>query len=362
MMLYKLLSRINIDRFEPVVISLIDGGPLAEQISALDIPVYSIAMNSRKVTIQGIWRLINLVWQIKPDVIQGWMYHGNLVAQILSILSFKPVPVIWNIRHSVYSLEYEKPRTATIIKLLAKLSSFPKTIIYVSQTSVNQHEQLGYKASKSVMIPNGFNTDVFIPSTDARQKLRQELGLTENALIIGLIARYHPMKDHANFLKAAAILLKEIPDVYFLLVGTGLEEENPNFVALLTDLNLTNEKNFYFLGERQDIPYITAGLDISSLVSAWGEGFPNVIGEAMACGIPCVVTDVGDSASIVGDTGKIVPPKQPELLAKAWQELIELGVENRKNLSQKARRRIIELFSLELIVNRYEMLYDQCQE
>jgi glycosyltransferase involved in cell wall biosynthesis len=356
MMLYKLLSRINRDRFDNFVISLTDGGRLGEEISALDIPVYTIEMNPRKPTLRSIWRLISLVRQIKPDLIQGWMYHGNLAAQLASIIAFKPIPVIWNIRQSLYSLDYEKPRTATIIKLLAKISDFPKKIIYVSRTSANQHEQLGYKENKSLIISNGFDAQIFRPSADASNNLRKELKLTENTIIIGLIARYHPMKDHDNFLKAAAILLKQIPDVHFLLAGTGIEEENTDFVSLLTSLKLTGEKHIHLLGERQDIPYITAGLDIATC-SSYAEGFPNIIGEAMSCGVPCVLTDVGDSAWIVGDTGKVVPPKRPELLASGWKELVEMGVEGRANLGRAARARILQFFSLESVVPQYESLY-----
>ena len=359
MMLYKLLDRINREQFDPFVISLTYEGEsqISQRISDSDIPIYLLNINSKKEILQAIWRLINLVRKIQPDIIQGWMYHANLAAQFASLLTFQSVPTVWNIRHSVYSLKYEKSTTATIIKLLAKMSSFPKNIIYVSHISANQHEKLGYQDSKSVVIPNGFDTEVFTPSINARNGLRRELGLTENAIVIGLIARYHPMKDHDNFLSAATLLLKKFPDIHFVLVGTGVKKENSGIVSLLSDFKLTDDPHFHFLGERQDISKITAGFDIASLVSAWGEGFPNVVGEAMSCGVPCVVTDVGDSAWIVGETGKVVPPKDPEKLAQVWQEMIELGQEKRNQLGTLARQRIIENFSLDAIVEQYEELY-----
>ena len=359
MMLYKLLDRINREQFDPFVISLTYEGEsqISQRISDLDIPIYLLNINSKQEILQAIWRLINLVRKIQPDIIQGWMYHANLAAQFASLLTFQSVPTVWNIRHSVYSLKYEKSTTATIIKLLAKMSSFPKNIIYVSHISAKQHEKLGYQDSKSVVIPNGFDTEVFTPSINARNGLRRELGLTENAIVIGLIARYHPMKDHDNFLSAATLLLKKFPDIHFVLVGTGVKKENSGIVSLLSDFKLTDDPHFHFLGERQDISKITAGFDIASLVSAWGEGFPNVVGEAMSCGVPCVVTDVGDSAWIVGETGKVVPPKDPEKLAQVWQEMIELGQEKRSQLGTLARQRIIENFSLDAIVEQYEELY-----
>lgn len=359
MMLYKLLDRINREQFDPFVISLTYEGEsqISQRISDLDIPIYLLNINSKQEILQAIWRLINLVRKIQPDIIQGWMYHANLAAQFASLLTFQSVPTVWNIRHSVYSLKYEKSTTATIIKLLAKMSSFPKNIIYVSHISAKQHEKLGYQDSKSVVIPNGFDTEVFTPSINARNGLRRELGLTENAIVIGLIARYHPMKDHDNFLSAATLLLKKFPDIHFVLVGTGVQKENSGIVSLLSDFKLTHDPHFHFLGERQDISKITAGFDIASLVSAWGEGFPNVVGEAMSCGVPCVVTDVGDSAWIVGETGKVVPPKDPEKLAQVWQEMIELGQEKRSQLGTLARQRIIENFSLDAIVEQYEELY-----
>ena len=359
MMLYKLLDRINREQFDPFVISLTYEGEsqISQRISDLDIPIYLLNINSKQEILQAIWRLINLVRKIQPDIIQGWMYHANLAAQFASLLTFQSVPTVWNIRHSVYSLKYEKSTTATIIKLLAKMSSFPKNIIYVSHISAKQHEKLGYQDSKSVVIPNGFDTEVFTPSINARNGLRRELGLTENAIVIGLIARYHPMKDHDNFLSAATLLLKKFPDIHFVLVGTGVKKENSGIVSLLSDFKLTDDPHFHFLGERQDISKITAGFDIASLVSAWGEGFPNVVGEAMSCGVPCVVTDVGDSAWIVGETGKVVPPKDTEKLAQVWQEMIELGQEKRSQLGTLARQRIIENFSLDAIVEQYEELY-----
>ncbi|MBD2678370.1 MULTISPECIES: glycosyltransferase [Nostoc] len=353
-MLYKLLSKINRQRFSPVVISLMDSGTWGDRIVNLGIPVYTIGMKPGTLKLINIWRMIHIVRQLKPDLIQGWMYHGNLAAQFVRLFIFRQVPVFWNIRHSLHSLELEKPRTTIIIKLCARFSHLPKKIIYNSQNSSKQHEKIGYCLEKTCVIPNGFETEKYIPSTEARLGVRSELNIPENSLLIGLIGRYHPIKDHFNFLQAAALLIKSYSNVQFVLVGNQVDWDNHILSELIHELGLI--QHIYLLGERHDVPRLTAALDIASSSSS-GEGFPNVIGEAMSCGVPCVVTDVGDSGWIVGDTGKVVPPKNPEALANAWQALINIGKDGRESLGKAARARVIKCFSLDSIVTEYEAIY-----
>ncbi|MEH1954844.1 glycosyltransferase family 4 protein [Nostoc sp.] len=354
-MLYKLLSRIDRERFNPVVISLMDRGIWGDRIATLGIPVYTIGIKEGKPKLANIWRLIHIVRQLQPDLIQGWMYHGNLAAQFARLFLFKQVSVLWNIRHSLYSLDLEKPRTTIIIKLSAQFSNSATKIIYNSQNSARQHEKSGYCINKTCVIPNGFETDKFIPSDKAYLSVRSEFNIPENALLIGLIGRYHPIKDHFNFLQAAALLLKNYPNVQFVLAGNKVDWQNHILSELIHELGLV--KQIHLLGERHDVPRLTAAFDIASSSSS-GEGFPNVIGEAMSCGVPCVVTDVGDSAWIVSDTGKVVPPRDPEALANAWKALIDIGTEGREALGKAARQRVIECFSLDSVVDQYEVLYD----
>ena len=357
MMLYKLLSGLNRERFTPVVVSLMDRGTIGDRIQSLSIPVYSIGMTSGKPTSASIWRCVRTVRQLQPDLIQGWMYHANLAAQLASVFLPKSVPVLWSIRQSLYSLNYEKAGTAAVIKLCAKISNMPKHIIYNSQTSAHHHEKVGYRPNKTVVIPNGFDTQMFAPSREAVNSVRLELGIPINTIVIGLIGRYDPMKDHANFLQAAALLLKKYPEltVQFVLAGSGVDGNNPFLCGLVQELELLTQ--IHLLGERQDIPRLTAALDIASC-SSYAEAFPNVIGEAMACGVPCAVTDVGDAAWIVGNTGRVVPPRNPEALANAWKELIDLGAEGREFLGKAARLRISECFSIDSVVAKYESLYE----
>jgi len=357
MMLYKLLSRMSRERFTPVVVSLMGQGTVGDRIEALDIPVYTIEMKSGKPTPASIWRLIRTVRQLKPDLIQGWMYHGNLAGQLTRGFVPKPVPVLWSVRNSLYSLGYEKSITETLIQLCAKLSYLPNKVIYNSKISAKQHEKVGYCTDKSVVIPNGFETEIFTPSEEAVSYVRRELAIPLNTLLIGLIGRYHPVKDHPSFLEAAALLLKNYPDltVQFVLSGAEVDCDNQSLCGLVKELGLVDR--IHLLGERQDIPRLTAALDIASC-SSYTEAFPNVIGEAMSCGVPCVVTDVGDSAWIVGNTGRVVPPRNPEALANAWKELIDQGAEGREVLGKAARARIIEYFSIDSVVAQYESLYE----
>lgn len=356
-MLYHLLSKIDRERFNPAVISLMDRGTVGDRIAALGIPVHTINIKQGIPTIPDIWQLANTVRQINPDLIQGWMYHGNLAAQLASVFLHTKTPVLWGIHHSISSLKSEKKTTQLIIKLGGFLSSKTAKIIFVSQKSKIQHEALNYRVEKNCIIPNGFDTSLFKPSREARLDLRKELGLPESALLIGLICRYHPMKDHKNFLQAAGLLLKKHPEnVYFVLAGTEVNSNNKILDNLIKDLGIVDR--VCLLGERSDMPRLTAALDIATSASAYGEAFPLVVGEAMSCGVPCVVTDVGDSAWIVSNTGRVVGPRNPQALAEAWQELIVMSSSDREILGKAARSRIVETFSLEVIVKQFEDLYE----
>ncbi len=355
MMLYKLLSRMDRERFDSTVISLVDRGELRNQIEALGISVHTTRMKPGLPTPASIWRLIHLVRKLKPRVIQGWMAQGSLTAQLAGVFASERASVLWNIRHSPYSLEHEKLATAAAIKLCARLSHWPAKILLNSRSGALQHEADGYRTAKTQVIPNGFDTELFAPSKEARASVRVELGVAESITLIGLVGRYHPLKDHRNFINAARLLLQDYPDVQFMLCGKRVDWTNHALCELIHELGIS--ERVHLLGERQDMPRLTAALDIASS-SSYSEGFPNVIGEAMSCAVPCVVTDVSDMPWIVGDTGRVVPARNPEALAGAWKELLALGAEGRKALGLAARSRVVEVFSLQSVVAQYESLYE----
>jgi glycosyltransferase involved in cell wall biosynthesis len=355
MMLYKLLAQMPPRRFESLVISLSDGGELAQEIIALGVPVCTLNMKPGTPSPTGLLRLVRAVREFQPDLLQGWMYHGNLAAQLAAFLSRWP-PVIWNIRGSHYRLRDEKKLTAAAIWLGGKLSGLPTKIINNSSSSARAHEErFGYRADKRLLIPNGFDTDVFAPSIQARASIRAELALDDNAPLIALVARYHHVKDHAGFLRAAALVAKQCPHTHFVLAGKDVDRTNLNLRSTLHELGI--ESCVHLVGERRDMPKLLAAMDVVAL-SSRSEGFPNVIGEAMACAVPCAVTDVGDATWLVGDTGRIASPNNPEALAAAIGELLQMRPTERRELGAKARQRVIEHFSLATIARQYEELYE----
>jgi glycosyltransferase involved in cell wall biosynthesis len=362
-MLLKLLSAAS-GGMEHVVVSLGDEGTIGPRIAALGIPVHCLELKRNAPNPFRALSIVQLARRIDPQLIQGWMYHGNLMASLAALVFRKSAlhsmarqkpPVLWNIRQTVYDLRRERWLTAKLIRQGARFSSGPAAIIYNSQTSAGQHESLGYRAEKRVIIPNGFDCQVLRPDEAARKAVRAELGITDDTVLVGLVARYHPMKDHIGFLKAAALVVQSHPQTMFVLAGAGVSSRQPELAEAIQQNKLGDR--VILPGERSDIPGLNNAFDIGCSASAWGEGFSNSIGEAMACGVPCAVTDVGDSTYIVADSGFVAPPRAPEALANAIGRLVEIGRSGRQQLGAKARQRIETEFSLSSIVQNYENLY-----
>ena len=352
-MLFHLLRGLDRGRFEPVVISLMDHGKLGAAIEALGVPVHTIGLREGRPTPGAFFRLVKLTRAAQPDVIQGWMYHSNLAAQLVRL--FVRARVCWCIQNSFHSFAAEKPLTRLVVRLLARLSRFAAKIVFVSHASRAQHEQLGFAHDRGCVIPNGADPALFQPSAAARQSVREELGLAPDAPLIGLIGRYHPQKDHATFLRAAALLARSRPDVHFVLAGAGVARASAAFSDLLR--TLAPDARVHPLGERSDMPRLTAALDIATSSSSYGEALSLAVVEAMACAVPCVVTDVGDSALLVGKTGVAVPPGDAAALAAGWERLLSAGPEARREFGEAARHRAEENYSVSSIVRRYEELY-----
>lgn len=348
-MLYNYLKHINREKYEPKVISLIDG-IMSERIQSLGIETISLNMRQGTVNIKNVKKLHDELKRIKPNLIHSWMYHAN----ILSFLcNYRRVPIIWSIHGSLYNNDRAKLLTKLVIRMGAYLSKYPAAIHYVSKTSAIQHEKYGYKKTKTVLIPNGFDTDLFKPCDESKHKLCSELCIDDGLILIGLVTRNHPVKDHGNFLSAAALLIKQYPQVRFLIIGPGIQ--NKTLDKKIKELQLTNY--VLILGQRVDMPYVVSALDIACS-SSYSEAFPMTIGEAMSCGVPCVVTDVGDSALLVGDAGFAVPARNSFALAAALHKMILLKSDGRKRLGQVARARIQHFYSILEVANRYENLYN----
>lgn len=355
MMLLKLVRAMDRERFSPIVVSLIDKGTLGERIEALGVRVFALGMERRVSVLAGLRALGRIVDETRPDLVQSWMYHANLFASGAVIASRTRAPVLWNIRASLDGFANEKRSTAAAIRVGAWVSRLPRGIVYNSRASAHQHEAMGYLASRTEVIPNGFDCDEFHPDHEAGSTLRAELGLTNGDILVGCVGRYHPMKDHAGFLAAAAEAVRMDHRLHFVMAGAGVDRANPDLALAIARFGL--DARVHRLGERRDVPRLTAGLDIACSSSAWGEGFPNVIGEAMACGVPCAVTDTGDSASIVGDCGEVVPVRNPSALARAILALAAMDPSRRAALGSAARARIVANFSIDAVARRYETYY-----
>lgn len=354
-LLYHMLAQTSRARFEPAVICLGRAGRLGAQIRALGVPLTELGMRPSRPTPAGLAGLVGAVRSFGPDLIQGWMYHGNLAAQIGGALAARRAPVAWCVHKSVSSLRDEKPATAAVIRLCARLSGLPGKIVYVSEAGRRQHEAMGFRPEKSLVISNGIDAELFRPSAEARRALRAELGLPESAALIGLLARYHPQKDHKTFLRAAALLAAGHPEAHFVLAGAGVDARNAELTTLVAALGLGGR--VHLLGERDDMPQLTAGLDIATSSSAFGEGLSLALAEAMAAGVPCVVTDVGDSGMLVGLTGRVVVPRSPQALAAAWSELLAFGPQGRADLGLAARERVLQRFGIGAMLESYERMY-----
>ncbi|HEY6454397.1 MAG TPA: glycosyltransferase [Steroidobacteraceae bacterium] len=357
MMLLKLLTAMGSSPFRPVVISLGNCGTVGTRIEELGVPVHALNLRGGSPSPRGLWQLRSLLHHVQPGLIQGWMYHGNLAASVARLFSGIRAPVLWNIRATPDDLLHGKASTAAVIRAGAILSRLPQRIIYNSRRGAVQHAAIGYFTPRSLVIPNGFDCEIFKPSQEARLQLRQELGLRADSILVGLIARFHPMKDHATFFQAAALLNARHPNVHYVLAGHRMELENAAIQAMLQASHVTDK--VHLLGERHDMPAINAALDIASLSSSSSEGFPNVIGEAMASGVPSVVTDVGDAAWLVGDIGRIVQPGDPAALAAAWSDLINIGPDARRAMGARCRARVLSEFTLNRVANKYADLYGE---
>jgi glycosyltransferase involved in cell wall biosynthesis len=283
-----------------------------------------------------------------PTLVHGWMYHGNLAALVAG--RRLGLPVVWGIRQSLGESTHDKWLTRRVIRAGAWLSLHAAAIVYNSATARWQHESRGYAAERGIVIPNGFDTGQLRADEALRASTRAELGVADDAPVVAQVARYHQVKDYPTFLRAAAQLAESLPRAVFVLVGEGVDWSNGDLARLIAALGLS--KRVRLLGRRDDVARLMAGFDVVCLTSA-AEAFPNVIGEAMSCGVPCVGTAVGDVAELIGDSGEVVPPGDPAAVAAAAGRLLALEPGARRALGERARQRIIERFSIGEVARRY---------
>jgi glycosyltransferase involved in cell wall biosynthesis len=341
--------------YQHEVISLTTMGVYGDGLKAMGVPVHALGLRG----VLGFPRVLcavrRLIRQIQPDLVQTWMYHADLLGGLAAKMAGR-VPVIWGI-HSLDLKRSGSRQTQGVQKLCAWSSSWlPSRIICVAEASRLVHVALGYDAERFTVIPNGFDTDPLPISAEAVASLRTELGVEAGQVLIGCVGRFNPAKDHRNFVEAAARVAKCRSDVRFLMVGAGLDKDN---AVLASWLAMTGcAERFILLGERSDIPRLLAAMDVFCS-SSRTEAFPLVVGEAMVMARPSVVTDVGDTALLVGDTARIVAREDPQALAQGLFDLLALSTEDRAALGCQAQIRVKREFSMKRACERTEAVYAQ---
>jgi glycosyltransferase involved in cell wall biosynthesis len=353
--LLKVASSLNQDEFKNTVISLTGGGPISVKLKDKNINVHELNFSKSFSSLKGLYNLTRTLKSSKPHIIQTWMYHADLLGGIVTRLRTN-APVLWNLRQSNFDNSLSKKSTILATQACVYLSKFiPSTVVCGSYAARLTHQKIGYNPTIMQVLPNGYNHDQFKPDPDARGVLTKSLNITDDCFIVGFPARYHPQKDHATFFKAAAIVRQKINNVHFVLCGDSINSENSEIMSMINQNNLKD--CIHLLGPVDQMESFYPALDTVVLTSSFGEGAPNIIGEAMASGVPCISTDVGDSAMIIGDTGKNVPHSDPHAMAQAILDLHKQPSHERKSLGRAARQRIIDLFPNDLMIERYEELY-----
>jgi glycosyltransferase involved in cell wall biosynthesis len=353
-MLERLLSATDRERFDPVVVSLLPAGVIAHGIRALGVPVHSLELAGAWQVPVAVVRLARLLRRLRADVVQGWMSHGNLVGGAAARLA-GGLPVAWGIHQVDIGRGSNSRVTRGAIRLAGVLSGrMARQIVYCADAARRSHVAAGYDPARAVVITNGFDVDAFRPDPAARAAVRAELGIAADAPVAGLVARWSPLKDHATFVAAAGRVAAARPDARFVLAGRGVDGQNAELAALLHGAGITDR--CHLLGDRRDVPRVLAALDVFAL-SSRTEAFPVAVGEAMACGVPCVVTDVGDAAVLVGETGRVVPRGDPAALGDALAQVLGMDADARARLGRLARQRVVERFSLRSVAARYQELH-----
>ncbi|MCU0956020.1 MAG: glycosyltransferase [Hydrogenophaga sp.] len=357
-MLLKLLRANSLTSIEQHVVALLPGGGLASAVAEASRTLRELDLLGPLALPRGLAQLASHARNLAPELVQGWMYHGNLGAWVAaSAVPARHVPLVWGVRQSLPTLKGENAFARTAIHLNRMLSGQPDVILFNSNTSLAQHRARGFHTQRARVLPNGFDTLRFSPDAAARDRLRRAWGIPEEAVVFGLVARWHPVKNHAGFLQAARQLRLEHPQAHLVLAGTGVDASQPLLAQALRDPALTGA--LHLLGEQRDIAALMSALDVC-VSSSHAEAFSNTLGEAMACALPCVATDVGDSAQVLGGTGLLVPPGDTAALAAAMARLAGRRPEDRAERAARgarARAHVLAHYALESVAQQHAHLW-----
>lgn len=341
--------------YQHVVVSLTDKGTLGAQLQAKGVEVYSLGMRSSLGIPLILWRLVHLIRALRPNIVQTWMYHADLLGGLAARIAGN--------RHLIWGIRTTDVRaggsfaTVMVRWLCARLSRWvPQVIVCAAEASRQSHIAVGYDAKKMMVVSNGYEFSWLKASVDERQSLREQCGINQNDVVVGSLGRFHAAKDQESFVRAAGLLAPQYPQLRFLMVGRGLVWDNAQLVDWIDRSGCKNR--FVLLGERKDVPQCLAAIDIFCLHSRT-EGFPNVLAEAMAMGLPCVTTDVGNAAMMLADTGVVVPKDDLASLAQGVETLLALEQDARHALGLRAKARVEAEFPMARARNRFEEIYRQ---
>ncbi len=349
-MLYKILKH-NINK-SIMVICLSSRGFYSTKLENLNIKIVHLNLKSYSF----INKLIILlkVLKFRSNSIIGWMYHGNIIALIIyfcNIIFFNKANLFWNIRQTLYNLDFEKKGTIFFIKLNKLFSFIPKKIIYNSKKSIDQHTKLGFYNKNNHYIPNGF---VIKNNNQYNDKgLKLDLEISEKDIIISHINRFHPMKNHKLAFEITYEVLKKYNNVKFIFCGKGINLKNKDLKKII---NLTDDQlnSCFFLDDIENVNKVLNISNLFLLTSSWGEAFPNIIGEAMLNSCNIIATDIGDVSTIIGDTNIVVPINSKLKIIEHIDLLLKSGKIYKKNII--AKKRIIENYNITKTVEQFNSI------
>lgn len=345
----------TVGEVDNIVVSFLGCGKYGAHLEELRVKCFFLEMNSIWKILQSFARLIRIIRREKPDVVQTWMFHADFLGGIAARLAGVK-NVVWGVHNTTLIYGKSKLTTLLLARLNAALSYIiPMSIVYCADSARRVQEGIGFCKRKGVVIYNGYDCIKFAPDEEAGITVRQELGLDPNQLVIGSVGRFDPQKDYFNLIDAVALLKSELDhDFKVALVGSNLDEANNELVSYIASKEL--ERNFVLVGRRQDIHSVLNAFDMFVLPSAYGEAFPNVLNEAMATGVPCIATNVGDSAMIIDTCGWVVPAQSSSALkegilnAVAEYVAMDMSWDARK---RKCSARIVDNFSFDRMVSEY---------
>ena len=330
------------------IITLKNEGTIGHQLRKQGVDVISLGMTSFFSTPLLFYRLIRIFSFERPDVVYTWMYHSDLLGGLAAFLGGAR-NIIWGIRNTSIT-QRSFSVTSAVIKICSILSFYiPKKIVCCAEAARLAHIELGYCAKKIVVIPNGYDLSLFNPSTKIGLTTRIEMGISESALVVGVVGRFDPLKDFNNFVQAASRVCDALNNVKFVMVGRGLDHAN---LELKNWIRKTGHADKFYLVSEQNPHNFLAAMDVFCL-SSKSEGFPNVVAEAMAMQVPCVVTDVGDASIIVSNSGTVVEPMNAAALAEGLIKMLSLEPHERKELGYMGRGFIKKNYEIEKVSKHF---------